>query len=170
MPSTTGLPTEPELKKMSAKFAPVALTANVESLPDNERRALAKIVRAAQVMDPLYLRQVWGGNEGLLMRLAKTRPLWARPASACSCSIRARGPGLMTIASLFPVRPPSRRARPTTRRYHQGGSRSVAQDATGRRAREGGRLLQPDPARAGRKAALHLVQRGVPSRAAAGRR
>src|SRR4029079_14336201 len=40
-------------------------------LPANERAALALILRAAKVMDPLFLRQVWAGNETLLVELAR---------------------------------------------------------------------------------------------------
>ncbi len=53
----------------SARFAPTDLTADVAALPESERRALAHMVRAAQVMDALFLRQVWAGNEALLTAL-----------------------------------------------------------------------------------------------------
>lgn len=52
------------------KFAPVDLSADVSAFPANERAALAKLVRASQLIDALYLRQVWAGNEALLMTLA----------------------------------------------------------------------------------------------------
>src|SRR6185436_9120273 len=57
------------LKTMTARFAPVDLGANVSALPANERQALARIVEAARLMDALFLRQVWAGNESLLLRL-----------------------------------------------------------------------------------------------------
>jgi hypothetical protein len=62
--------TESELKSMIARFAPTDLTVDVAALPSNERQALASLLRAAAIMDTLYLQQVWGGNETLLARLA----------------------------------------------------------------------------------------------------
>jgi hypothetical protein len=58
-----------QLKNMSARFAPVDLSADVSKLPSNERQALAKLVDAAKVMDALFLRQVWAGNEPMLLTL-----------------------------------------------------------------------------------------------------
>ncbi|MBL8137317.1 MAG: hypothetical protein JNL48_11895, partial [Acidobacteria bacterium] len=52
-----------------ARFAPTDLSADVAGLPDSERRALAHMIRAAQVMDALFLRQVWAGNESTLSTL-----------------------------------------------------------------------------------------------------
>jgi len=61
------------LKRLVARLAPVDLTANVDGLPANEREALALILRAAQIMDPLFRRQVWAGNETLLTELVRDR-------------------------------------------------------------------------------------------------
>src|SRR5262245_2323206 len=68
-PAPKSLPTAAELKTLNARLAPVDLTADVSKLPENERRALAKIIDASAMMDPLFLRQVWSGNETLLMSL-----------------------------------------------------------------------------------------------------
>jgi hypothetical protein len=54
---------------MTARFAPVDLTADIMSLAPNERHALAKLIEAAKVFDSLFLRQVWAGNESLLLPL-----------------------------------------------------------------------------------------------------
>jgi len=70
---TTQTTTDPETQKlqtMAARFAPVDLTADVSKLPQNERQALAKLVAASKVFDTLFLRQVWEGNESLLLDLA----------------------------------------------------------------------------------------------------
>jgi hypothetical protein len=58
------------LNAQAARFAPTELSADVATLPESERRALAHTIRAAQVMDALFLRQVWAGNESLLSTLA----------------------------------------------------------------------------------------------------
>ncbi len=67
----SSVPTLQQLKTMTARFAPVDLTADVSSLPANERQALAKLVEAARVMDTLFLRQVWEGNETMLLDLVQ---------------------------------------------------------------------------------------------------
>jgi len=60
-----------QLRSMTARFAPVDLTADLSSLPANERQALAKLIQAAKVFDSLFLRQVWSGNEPLLLTLIR---------------------------------------------------------------------------------------------------
>ncbi len=60
---------ETELRAATARFAPVDLGADLSALPESERRALAKTIEASRVMDALFLRQVWAGNEPLLLEL-----------------------------------------------------------------------------------------------------
>jgi hypothetical protein len=59
-----------ELMTMTARFAPADIRADVSALPENERRALAKLVEAARLMDSLFLKQVWAGNDAMLQDLA----------------------------------------------------------------------------------------------------
>ena len=59
------------LQTMTARFAPVAITADLASLPANERQALGKIVAAARYMDAIFLRQVWSGNTAMLLDLMR---------------------------------------------------------------------------------------------------
>jgi peptidase M49-like protein len=71
-----GPPSLLRLQSMTARFAPVSLGADLQSLPANERQAVEKLVDAARVMDSLFQRQVWAGNDPLLMSLARdTSPL-----------------------------------------------------------------------------------------------
>lgn len=63
------LPDLRELQAMTARFAPVEITADVSSLPESERRVLGTLVQASRLMDVLFLRQVWAGNEAMLLRL-----------------------------------------------------------------------------------------------------
>jgi len=58
------------LDKKIARFAPVDLTVDISGLPGNEPGALAHILRAARLMDGLFLDQVWAGNASLLAQLA----------------------------------------------------------------------------------------------------
>jgi hypothetical protein len=60
-----------QLHTMTARFAPVDLTADVSALAPNERRALVKLIDAAKVLDGLFLRQVWAGNETMLLTLVR---------------------------------------------------------------------------------------------------
>jgi hypothetical protein len=65
------MPDAQQLKSMAARFAPVDLGADISGLPANERQALARMVDAARVFDALFLRQVWAGNEPMLMTLTR---------------------------------------------------------------------------------------------------
>jgi hypothetical protein len=58
------------LQKMTARFAPVDIGADISALPAGERQALAHMVEAARLMDALFLRQVWAANDALLMDLS----------------------------------------------------------------------------------------------------
>jgi hypothetical protein len=51
------------------RFAPTEVAADPSGLSENDRKALDKIIEAAKLMDSLFLRQVWGGNEALKQRL-----------------------------------------------------------------------------------------------------
>ncbi|HJR09585.1 MAG TPA: hypothetical protein VJ842_20155 [Pyrinomonadaceae bacterium] len=51
------------------RFAPTTLTADTSRLSAGDRRALMRVIEAAKLLDPLYLRQVWSGNPALLARL-----------------------------------------------------------------------------------------------------
>jgi hypothetical protein len=68
---TAAAPTLERLQTMTARFAPVTLGADLSALPAGERQAAEKLVEAARVMDALFLRQVWGGNDALMMSLAR---------------------------------------------------------------------------------------------------
>ncbi|HXB56472.1 MAG TPA: hypothetical protein VN461_16990 [Vicinamibacteria bacterium] len=58
-----------QLETMAARFAPVDIGADLRALPPNERQALARLIEAARIVDGLFLRQSWAGNESLLMEL-----------------------------------------------------------------------------------------------------
>ncbi len=69
-------PDAAELQRLTARFAPVELRVDLKALPESERRALARIVQASKLMDALFLRQRWAGNETLLLDLLHdTTPL-----------------------------------------------------------------------------------------------
>src|SRR5262249_29434197 len=65
------VPDSARLQQMTARFAPTDITADVSRLPAADRQVLAKLVEASKIVDALFLRQVWGGNEAMLVDLAR---------------------------------------------------------------------------------------------------
>jgi hypothetical protein len=59
------------LQKMTARFAPTSIRADVSHLSAADRSVLAKLVEASKLLDALFLRQVWSGNEAMLLDLAR---------------------------------------------------------------------------------------------------
>jgi hypothetical protein len=58
-----------ELNAKIRRFAPTVITADTAHLSLSDREALLKIIEAAKLLDPLFLRQVWSGNAALQERL-----------------------------------------------------------------------------------------------------
>lgn len=71
VPSAQASPELQHLQDSTKRFEPTDLSADLSSLSAGDRVALGHLVRAAQVMDALYLRQVWAGNEALLQHLSQ---------------------------------------------------------------------------------------------------
>ncbi|MRV71300.1 hypothetical protein GJ700_06145 [Duganella sp. FT92W] len=67
-PATVG-----ELQAMTKRFAPVALKADASKLSAGDKKAIAKLIEAAKVIDVLQLRQRWAGNEALWAALKKDK-------------------------------------------------------------------------------------------------
>ncbi len=65
------MPDLAKLEAMTARLAPVEISADISQMPARERQALARLVQAGRIMDALFLRQVWAGNESLLLNLLK---------------------------------------------------------------------------------------------------
>ena len=65
--------TAAQLTAMSARYAPVELSADTSHLSAGDRRAIAKLVEAAKLVDVLQLRQRWSGNEALWAALKKDK-------------------------------------------------------------------------------------------------
>ena len=69
---------DPELAKKIRRFAPTVLTSSTSHLSPGDRKALKKIIEAAKLLDPLFLRQVWQGNDGLHETLAADKTVAGR--------------------------------------------------------------------------------------------
>src|SRR4249919_2230029 len=64
------IPSPREVASMAARFAPADIRADVSALPETERKALARLVDAARLVDSVFLRQVWAGNDAMLQGLS----------------------------------------------------------------------------------------------------
>ena len=60
-----------QLKEQIKRYAQVEISYDEGVLSEPERTALAKIVQAGAVMDEIFLRQVWEGNEALRRQLVE---------------------------------------------------------------------------------------------------
>ena len=72
-PARPAAPASPDvaaLQRSVGRFAPTDLAADLSGLSPGDRTALRHLVQAAQVMDALFLRQVWAGNESMFYELA----------------------------------------------------------------------------------------------------
>jgi hypothetical protein len=65
------VPDAATLQAMAARFAPTEISADISKLPANDRRALARLVEASKIVDALFLRQVWAGNDAMLLDLLR---------------------------------------------------------------------------------------------------
>ncbi|MGH8164967.1 MAG: dipeptidyl-peptidase 3 family protein, partial [Rhodanobacteraceae bacterium] len=67
------MPDQAKLEQMAARFAPTEITVNLSKLAPNDRKVLAKLVEASQIVDGIFLRQMWPGNPSMLLDLASDR-------------------------------------------------------------------------------------------------
>jgi len=67
----TAMPDTAKLQQMAARFAPTDIGADLSKLSEPDRRALARIVEASKLIDALFLRQVWAGNQAMLLDLVR---------------------------------------------------------------------------------------------------
>ena len=67
------MPETAKLQTMTARFAPTEIGADLSRLSPADRQVLAKLVEASKIIDALFLRQVWAGNEAMLLDLVRDR-------------------------------------------------------------------------------------------------
>jgi Peptidase family M49 len=65
------VPDAAKLEQMIARFAPTDIGADLSQLSDADRRVLGKLVEASKIIDALFLRQVWAGNDAMLLDLVR---------------------------------------------------------------------------------------------------
>ena len=72
----TKVPDLAQLQKMTARFAPTELKVDIGNLSEGDRKALAKLIEAARLIDPIFMQQYWSGDLALYAKLQKdTSPL-----------------------------------------------------------------------------------------------
>jgi Peptidase family M49 len=65
-----------QLEKMTNRFAPTPLRVDTSKLSSGDQQALVKLIEAARILNDVFMRQMWSGNEALYSRLQKdTTPL-----------------------------------------------------------------------------------------------
>ena len=60
-----------KLRRMAARFAPTDIRADVSRLSNDDRHVLVKLVQVSKLLDAIFLRQVWAGNEAMLLDLTR---------------------------------------------------------------------------------------------------
>ena len=58
-----------ELNRMSARFAPTEIRVDTSHLSPGDRNALIELVRAARVLDDIFIEQLWSGGHAMLEQL-----------------------------------------------------------------------------------------------------
>ena len=113
------MPDTARLQQMAARFAPTDIGADLSKLSPADRRVLAKLVEASKIIDALFLRQVWAGNEAMLLDLVQDQTPEGRARLHYFLINKGPWSRLDHHAVFVPGAPPSRRARtsiPPTRR------------------------------------------------------
>jgi len=74
--ATQTMPDLAQLEKMTARFAPTELRADISKLAPRDRQALVKLIEASRILNDIFLQQLWSGNEALYAKLQRdTTPL-----------------------------------------------------------------------------------------------
>jgi Peptidase family M49 len=74
--ATQTIPDLAQLEKMTARFAPTELRAEISKLAPRDRQALVKLIEASRILNDIFLEQLWSGNEALYAKLQRdTTPL-----------------------------------------------------------------------------------------------
>jgi peptidase M49-like protein len=63
------VPDTARLQKMTARYAPTEIGADLSSLSAADRQVLVKLIEASKIVDGLFLEQAWAGNGAMLLDL-----------------------------------------------------------------------------------------------------
>ena len=65
------LPSTADLQRMAAQFAPTDIVADLSKVSPGDRRVLGKLIEASKIVDALFMRQAWSGNEAMFLDLVQ---------------------------------------------------------------------------------------------------
>ena len=66
-------PDAAELNKMAARFAPTKMVVDTSGLSAGDKQALVKLIEAAQILNPLFMEQLWSGDLALYHKLQQEK-------------------------------------------------------------------------------------------------
>ena len=90
------------LEAMAARFAPVEIGADLTALPANERKALARMIDAARVIDGLFLRLMF--DRHVTDCAPSTKAGCANASASAPARPLPRGSGAASTRARFPPR------------------------------------------------------------------
>ena len=160
--SAAPLPGLPELKAAADQLVPTPVSVDLTGMPASERKALARLVQAARILDPLFVRQSWAGSEAWMTKLARdTTPL---AQARLRLFLLNQGPWDRLAKDAPPARRPGEAGlgKLLSGGREQGGRVALAVDALARGACAGDRLLHRHPASPGRGIHRRALQPRVP--------
>src|SRR5262249_13504880 len=67
------IPNAAELNKMAARFAPTPLIVDTSVLSPAYKQALVKLIQSCQVVNRLFIQQLWSGNLAIYKRLQQDK-------------------------------------------------------------------------------------------------
>jgi hypothetical protein len=67
-----------KLQRLTAQYAPTDIRVDLSPLSAPDRKVLAKLVDASKIMDAVFLRQVWDGNDAMLIDLSQDQSVEGR--------------------------------------------------------------------------------------------
>jgi len=70
---TTTSPGIDELKQMAARFAPTPLQVDTSALSPGDKKALARLIQAARLVNRIFMQQMWRGNLSLYRTLQEDK-------------------------------------------------------------------------------------------------
>jgi hypothetical protein len=65
------IPDRTQLQKLTSRFAPTELHADVSKLSPADRQAVVKLIEASRVLNDIFLDQLWSGNQAMYAKLKR---------------------------------------------------------------------------------------------------
>ncbi len=71
--SAPAFPDAAELNKMAARFAPTEMRVDTSLLSAGDKKALVKLIEASQIVNHLFMQQLWSGDLALYSKLQEDK-------------------------------------------------------------------------------------------------